>query len=204
MNPLQAVDLNQEGASVWVALATLLSVIATSLFQAYRESRNHKWDEQRRLRIAAELQAQVEATALTLRQEAAAVAFAVKAQVEVEARAVKQQVEAGALSVKQQMEATEATVKQQAVAHAVQVARALRENIAITERAVAEAQNAYQEANHSKKKIEEIRGRFDEVLRLAALQREQQVDHIQETTDDTNEIVRASLAADADAKAARE
>ncbi len=191
-----------ELTNVWVAAVTLLSIIATSMFQVYRENRNHRWSEQRRLRIAAELQAQVEVTALKLRQEAAAVAFAVKAQVEVEALAVKQQVEAEALAVKAKVDATEATVKRQADAHAVQVARALRENTAITERAVAEAQNAYHEANNSNKKIEAIRDRFDEVLRLAALQREKQVDHIQETTDDTNEIVRASLGVSGEAKVA--
>ncbi len=206
VNPLQAIDLTPGGASDWAQFALFLTTIAGFIFQGYRENRNHKWTEQRRERIAAELQAKVEATAVKLRLEAEETALAVKQQVEVESQVVKAQVEAEALAVKAQMEATEATVKRQADAHAVQVARALRENTEITQLAVAEAQNAYHEANNSNKrqeesnaKIEEIKKKFEEVLRLAALQREEQVDHIQETTDDTNAIVRARLATDADA-----
>lgn len=171
---------------LWLGVMTIVLLIVREIIAALQ----HRRAETERDRVAAELQAKVDATAVKLRQEAVAVAQTVKAQVEIEA-----------LAVKQQMEATEATVKQQAVAHAVQVARALRENIAITEQAVAEAQNAYHEANNSNKKIEAIRERFDEVLRLAARQREQQVDHIQETTDDTNKIVHDRLDADADADA---
>ncbi len=205
MNPLQVVDLSPEDASGLAQGVLLLTTIAGFLFQAYRENRNHRWDEERRLRIAAELQAQVEATALTLRQEAAAVAFAVKEQVEVEALSVKQQVEAEALAVKQQVEAaalaveakveaTEATVKRQADAHAVQVARALRENTAITQQAVTEAQNAYSQANNFTRRLQQALQSLDTVKTDAAAVATEKVDRIQEVVEDNNEQIRTARA----------
>ncbi len=174
-----------ELTNVWVAAVTLLSIIATSLFQIYRENRNHRWDEQRRVRIAAGLQEKVEATALALRHQAEAEALAVKAQVvEVAAEVVRE-----ADNVRHEVERRAFEVRQETKENIQEVQQAIKENTEINVKALSEANNFNKRLQQALHSLDTVK---TDAAAVAAAESSAKVDRIQEVVEDNNEQIRTA------------
>ncbi|HXI18488.1 MAG TPA: hypothetical protein VNM48_19155 [Chloroflexota bacterium] len=190
-----------EVSSGWVALVTLLSVIATSLFQMYRENRNHRWEEQRRTQRAQELATRVSQEAADVRRQVEQEAAEVRSQVEQravdlaarvthEAADVRSRVEQEAAQVRSQVDQRAAQVGLEARAELHNVHRAIEDNTSITKRVEAVNTQALNAANSFNAKLHSALEQLDVARDDTKASEAKRAEHIEQVVVDNNQQIR--------------